>query len=133
MNTEISSTPLTRTSNSELDSAAALYALRLLAERPELSQRQLSKEMGLSLGKTHYVLHALLDKGLVKIKNFKRNDNKLAYAYLLTPKGMKAKLSLTRTFLAQKEAEFESLKATIAWLKKEVLHERATSTTDIAP
>ena len=54
--------------------------------------------MGLSLGKTHYVLHALLDKGLVKIRNFRRNDNKLAYAYLLTPKGVKEKLRLTRAF-----------------------------------
>ncbi len=69
--------------------------------------------------KTHYVLHALLDKGLVKIENFKRNDNKLAYAYLLTPKGLRAKLSLTRSFLARKEAEFELLRTTIARLRQE--------------
>lgn len=73
--------------STDVDTARALGAMRLLAERPELSQRELSHELGLSLGKTHYVLHSLLDKGLVKIRNFRRNDNKLAYAYLLTPKG----------------------------------------------
>lgn len=102
------------------DAAATLEALRLLAERPDLSQRQLSKALGLSLGKTHYVLHALLDKGLVKIRNFKRNDNKLAYAYLLTPKGMKEKLHLTRAFLARKESEFELLRDAIEKLRQEV-------------
>lgn len=105
----------------EADSAATLEALRLLEVRPELSQRQLSKELGLSLGKTHYVLHALLDKGLVKIQNFKRSDEKLAYAYLLTPTGVKEKLRLTQAFLARKEAEFQALKATIAQLRKEVV------------
>jgi EPS-associated MarR family transcriptional regulator len=104
----------------DADTAAALEALRVLAARPELSQRQLSRALGLSLGKTHYVLHALLDKGLLKIANFRRNDNKLAYAYLLTPKGMKEKLRLTRRFLARKEAEFATLQTTIAQLREEV-------------
>lgn len=96
--------------------------LRLLAAQPELSQRQLSQALGLSLGKTHYVLHALLDKGLLKIENFRRNDNKLAYAYLLTPKGLREKLRLTRSFLARKEEEFELLQTTIAQLRLEVQH-----------
>ena len=108
---------------SDADLAATLDALRLLAGRPDLSQRQLSRAMGLSLGKTHYVLHALLDKGLVKIKNFKRNDKKLAYAYLLTPKGLRAKLRLTRGFLERKEVEFEVLQATITRLRLEVKNE----------
>jgi len=94
--------------------------MRLLAARPDLSQRELSRALGLSLGKTHYVLHALLDKGLLKIRNFRRNDNKLAYAYMLTPKGMKEKLRLTRSFLARKEAEFQRLQSTIAQLRAEV-------------
>ena len=111
----------------------ALSALRLLASQPALSQRQLSRELGLSLGKTHYVLHALLDKGFVKIENFKRNDKKLAYAYLLTPKGLRAKLRLTRGFLARKEAEFERLQATIARLRQEVEHQRTRSATDSTP
>lgn len=100
--------------------ASQLALLQLLNEQPALSQRELSRALGLSLGKTHYLLHALLDKGLVKVRNFKRNDNKLAYAYLLTPAGLGAKLALTRRFLARKEAEFEALKATIAALRAEV-------------
>ena len=102
------------------DTARTLEAMRLLAEQPELSQRELSRALGLSLGKTHYVLHARLDKGLVKIQNFRRNDNKLAYAYLLTPKGVKEKLRMTRSFLARKEAEFVHLQSTIAQLRAEV-------------
>ncbi len=110
--------------SAEQDTGAKLDALRVLAAQPELSQRQLSKALGLSLGKTHYVLHALLEKGLVKIENFRRNDNKLAYAYLLTPKGMKEKLRLTRSFLARKEAEFQHLSDTIARLRKEIQAEQ---------
>jgi len=104
----------------DADTARTLEAMRLLEARPELSQRELSRALGLSLGKTHYVLHALLDKGLVKIQNFRRNDNKLAYAYLLTHKGVREKLRLTRSFLARKEAEFERLQSTIAQLRAEV-------------
>jgi EPS-associated MarR family transcriptional regulator len=100
--------------------SAQLALLRLLDEQPELSQRELSVALGLSLGKTHYVLHALLDKGLVKMRNFKRNDNKMAYAYLLTPAGLTAKLNLTCDFLARKEVEYEALKQTIELLKTEI-------------
>ena len=108
--------------------AAQLELLRILDQRPQLSQRELSLALGLSLGKTHYLLHALLDKGLVKVRNFSRNDNKKAYAYLLTPAGLVAKLALTRAFLSRKEAEFEHLKSTIAALRTEVdeglMHDR---------
>lgn len=100
--------------------AARLAALRLLAEQPQLSQRELSAALGLSLGKTHYVLHALLDKGLVKASNFTRSDRKLAYAYVLTPSGLREKLRLTRGFLSRKEHEFEMLKTTIADLRAEL-------------
>ena len=102
------------------DIDAKLGALRVLAQRPDLSQRQLSRELGLSLGKTHYVLHALVDKGLVKVGNFRRSDNKRAYAYLLTPAGAREKLRLTRQFLARKEFEFDALRATISALRGEV-------------
>jgi EPS-associated MarR family transcriptional regulator len=107
----------------------ALEALRLLASDPHMSQRRLSQAMGLSLGKTHYVVHALLERGLVKIDNFKRSDRKLAYAYVLTPKGLKEKLRLTRFFLQRKEAEFELLQATIAQLRQEVQRAQASSST----
>jgi len=100
--------------------AARLAVLRLLESDPSLTQRRLSQALGLSLGKTHYVLHALLDKGLVKIRNFQRSDRKLAYAYLLTPAGLRERLRLTRSFLARKEAEFELLRATITDLRAEL-------------
>ena len=116
--------PSPRIQPADVDSAATLEALRLLSERPELSQRELSRELGLSLGKTHYVLHALLNKGLLKVHNFRRNNNKLAYAYLLTPQGIREKLLMTRTFLASKEAEFEELQRTITSLRDELQRAR---------
>jgi EPS-associated MarR family transcriptional regulator len=100
--------------------AARLAVLRLLEQRPDMSQRELSEALGLSLGKAHYVLHSLLDKGLVKAGNFRHSDNKVAYAYLLTRKGIKVKLRMTREFLTRKEREFEFLRATIAQLRQEV-------------
>jgi EPS-associated MarR family transcriptional regulator len=101
--------------------AARLAVLRLLEQRPEMSQRELSGALGLSLGKTHYVLHSLLDRGLVKAGNFRRSGNKLAFAYVLTPTGLREKLRLTRAFLSRKEAEFEQLRHTIAALKSELV------------
>lgn len=94
--------------------------MRLLNDQPTLSQRELAEALGMSLGKTHYVLHALLNRGWVKVGNFRRNDNKMAYSYLLTPTGLREKLSLTRRFLANKEAEFEQLQALIAALRAEI-------------
>ena len=104
--------------------AARLAVLRLLEQRPEMSQRELSEALGLSLGKAHYVLHSLLDKGLVKAGNFRRSDNKLAYAYVLTPSGLREKVRLTRAFLSRKEAEFEQLRRTIDTLKSELTEAR---------
>jgi EPS-associated MarR family transcriptional regulator len=101
--------------------AARLAVLRLLQQRSDVSQRELSEALGLSLGKTHYVLHSLLDRGLVKAGNFRRSGNKLAYAYMLTPTGLREKLRLTRAFLSRKEAEFEQLQRTIAALKNELI------------
>lgn len=100
--------------------AARLAVLRLLQQRPDMSQRELSEALGLSLGKTHYVLHSLLDRGLVKAGNFRRSGNKLAYAYVLTPTGLREKLRLTRAFLSRKEAEFDQLQRTIASLRDEL-------------
>jgi len=100
--------------------AARLATLRLLSESPDLSQRELARALGLSLGKTHYVLHALLEKGLVKARNFRRSGRKLAYAYVLTPRGLTEKLQLTRSFLASKEAEYETLRSTIESLRSEL-------------
>ena len=104
--------------------AARLAVLRLLEQRPEMSQRELSEALGLSLGKAHYVLHSLLDRGLVKAGNFRRSDRKMAYAYVLTPSGLREKLRLTRAFLARKEAEFEQLRHTITALRRELVDSR---------
>jgi EPS-associated MarR family transcriptional regulator len=100
--------------------ASRLAVLRLLQSNPSMSQREMSRALGLSLGKTNYLLRALLDKGWIKAQNFRRSDNKLAYTYLLTSPGLRHKLSLTRSFLARKEAEFESLKVTIVRLRDEL-------------
>lgn len=104
----------------KLSEKAHFRILRLIEERPEISQRELAGELGVSLGKTHYLLKALLDKGLVKMANFRRHDNKLAYMYKLTPSGIAAKLSLTREFLDHKEAEYLALHSEIAQLRREL-------------
>lgn len=103
-----------------VDSPAVLELLRLLEQHPEYSQRQLSAALGVSVGKAHYLLKSLVDKGLVKAKNFRRSGNKLGYLYALTPSGVKQRWLLTRSFLARKEAEYESLKGQIAALRGEM-------------
>jgi EPS-associated MarR family transcriptional regulator len=99
---------------------ARLAVLRLLTRDPELSQRDMARALGVSLGKTHYLLRAMLDRGLVKAHNFRRSDNKIAYAYVLTPRGMSEKMRITRSFLKRKEAEFVLLRGMIADLRREV-------------
>lgn len=93
--------------------------LRILEQRPEISQRELAEEVGIALGKVNYVLSALTGKGLVKMRNFRNSDNKLRYAYILTPAGLSAKLELTSGFLRRKLAEYEALKAEIESLQAE--------------
>jgi EPS-associated MarR family transcriptional regulator len=99
---------------------ARLMVLRILAQDPHISQRGLSKQLGISLGKTHYLLQALLGKGLVKMRNFERSDHKLAYSYLLTPAGLIEKARMTKDFLTRKEVEFEMLRQTIDALQCEL-------------
>ena len=94
--------------------------LRLIDTRPELTQRELAQVMGVSLGKVNYCLNALIERGLVKAGNFRRSDNKLAYAYLLTPRGVQQKAAIALRFLQVKMDEYESLKAEIAELRREV-------------
>ncbi|RVU44206.1 MarR family EPS-associated transcriptional regulator [Rubrivivax rivuli] len=115
--------PVEKTSVQESIGSSAdahLALLRLLERHPEYSQRELAAVLDVSLGKTHYLLKALLEKGWVKVNNFRRSGNKLAYAYLLTPAGLKAKIQLTRSFLSRREAEFERLQREIAELKQEL-------------
>ena len=94
--------------------------LKILKDNPKITQRQLAKELGLSLGKTNYVIHALIDKGWVKLSNFKRSDNKLGYMYLLTPKGIADKSALAQNFLRRKSEEYNRLKEEIEILKNEL-------------
>ena len=94
--------------------------LKLIEQNPELSQRQLAEEIGVSLGKVNYCLRALIDKGLVKAKNFKNSSNKAAYLYLLTPRGVEAKAKISVRFLARKVAEHETLRLEIDELKAEL-------------
>jgi len=97
-----------------------LQALRVLERNPEMSQRELSKELGVSLGKTHYILSSLIEVGLVKAANFRRSDNKLRYAYLLTPQGIAEKAAVTARFLARKRREYIEIEQQIADLTREV-------------
>ena len=97
-----------------------LRALKILEQNPQLTQRELASALGLSLGKTHYVIKALVDIGWVKFGNFRRSDNKLGYAYLLTPQGVLEKAAITRRFLAYKQAEYKQLRGEIAELEIEV-------------
>ena len=97
-----------------------LQALRVLERNPEMSQRELSKELGVSLGKTHYILSSLIEVGLVKADNFRRSDNKLGYAYLLTPQGIAEKAAVTARFLARKRREYIEIEQQIADLTREV-------------
>lgn len=95
--------------------------LKLLSENPHISQRELSRELGISLGKVNYCIHALIEKGIVKASNFKNSQNKQAYAYLLTPKGIEDKAKVTVRFLDRKLSEIEALQAEIKELRREIL------------
>ena len=94
--------------------------LKILEQNPQVSQRELANELGVSLGKANYCLKALIDKGLVKAKNFKNSSNKLAYVYKITPRGIEAKAKISVQFLARKLDEYEALRSEIEELQEEV-------------
>ena len=97
-----------------------LRVLRALEANPELSQRQLAAKLGVSLGGVNYALKALMERGFVKAENFRKSGRKVAYLYLLTPKGVVEKTSLAAAFLGRKLEEYEVLKQEIEALKGEV-------------
>ena len=103
-----------------LDDDTRYRLLRLLTEHPNHSQRELASELGLSLGKTNYCLRALIERGWVKVQNFRNSQNKLAYAYVLTPSGAVAKLRATTDFLRRKQMEYSRLEREIEALRREV-------------
>lgn len=100
--------------------------LKKLETNPEVSQRELAKELGISLGKANFCIQALIEKGFVKAKNFKNSQNKKAYIYLLTAKGIEEKASITLKFLKLKMAEYQALKAEIEHLQLEAKFTNAT-------
>ena len=97
--------------------------LKLIEANPAIQQREMAKAMGVSLGKANYCLQALVQKGLVKIDNFRRNDNKLGYSYLLTPSGIEEKAKLTVNFLKLKIAEYDTIRNEIEELRRDVERE----------
>ena len=97
-----------------------LRVLRALEANPELSQRQLAAELGVSLGGVNYVLKALVERGFVKADNFRKSGNKLAYLYVLTPQGVAEKAFLATAFLGRKLEEYDVLRQEIEALKGEV-------------
>ena len=97
-----------------------LSLMKALEAYPHASQRELAHILGVSLGKAHYCLRALVDKGWVKVRNFRANPNKLGYMHLLTPKGVEAKAALTVDFLRRKQAEYQVLRAEIEALQSEL-------------
>lgn len=102
--------------------------LKLIQEKPDMSERELAQRLGVSNGKLHYCMKALIDKGLIKLGNFANSSHHLGYAYLLTPAGISKKASMTSNFLKRKMAEYEALKAEIAALQAEAIADDLRST-----
>ncbi|HZW26155.1 MAG TPA: MarR family EPS-associated transcriptional regulator [Gallionella sp.] len=102
------------------DDQTSYGLLKTLEDNPSLSQRDLAKRLGISLGKVNFCLNALIEKGCLKVNNFRNSDNKLAYAYLLTPQGVEQKARMTVKFLQIKVQEYEHLRTEIEELRREV-------------
>jgi EPS-associated MarR family transcriptional regulator len=108
-----------------------LQLLQLLAENPRLSQREMSREMGVALGSINYCLSGLVDKGCVKLENFKQADNRIRYAYFLTPVGFEEKLRLTILFLKHRLKEYARIKTQIRDLSRELARTDPTLLEDL--
>jgi len=113
--------------NNTLHDEIHFKVLRQLEANPNLNQRKLAEALGISLGKTNFCLQALINKGLLKIENFRSNQNKLSYAYLLTSNGIVEKAALTARFLQRKQQEFDAIKAELESLKQEVANQKTAS------
>ena len=103
-----------------LESEVVIKLLREIKKTPEMTQRELSSSLGISLGKVNFLIKGLIDKGFIKAKNFKNANNKYAYLYLLTPQGLEEKTRITYRFLRRKMKEYEQLEEEISLLKKEI-------------
>lgn len=105
---------------SKIGSEESLMLMRVIAANPRMTQRELSVNLGLSLGKINFLIKAMIEKGFIKADNFKNSNNKIAYLYYLTPRGIEEKSKITYHFLKRKMAEYEKLEIEITQLKKEV-------------
>ncbi len=94
--------------------------VKILEANPRVSQRELARGLGISLGKVNYCLKGLINKGIIKAKRFRNSDNKLTYAYVLTPRGIEARSKLTARYLKRRLKEYEKLKLEIEMLQDEV-------------
>lgn len=103
-----------------LTDESSYKVLKQLAANPAISQRELAREMGVSLGKVNFCIRALIEKGLIKVQNFQKSNNKKSYLYVLTPKGIERKATITARFLKYKIAEYEILKKEIEQIKNEI-------------
>lgn len=103
-----------------IDQDLEYRTLKILEQQPELTQRQLSQALGVSLGKTNYLLKSLINVGWIKLDNFQKSGNKWGYAYFITPTGVAEKAAITLRFLKRKKQEYENLQEEIAKLQQEV-------------
>jgi EPS-associated MarR family transcriptional regulator len=110
---------MTLSNKQQLETEEVLKVLREIAITPEMTQRELSSRLGISLGKVNFLVNVLIQKGLIKAHNFKNSNNKKAYLYYLTPRGFEEKAKITYRFLRRKIQEFEQLETEIRLLKKE--------------
>lgn len=94
--------------------------MRLLANAPQLSQRELAERLGISVGKTNFLLKGLAEKGLIKVQNFRNSQNRLSYLYQLTPSGLEHKAHMTLRYMKRRMAEYEALRDEIAQLQRDL-------------
>jgi EPS-associated MarR family transcriptional regulator len=103
-----------------MDDSTQYKIYKLLENNPQISQRELARQLGVSLGKANYCLKGLVGKGMVKASRFSNNKNKLVYLYLLTPKGIEHKAKVTLRYLKRRMQEYDEIRDEIARLKEEV-------------
>ncbi|WP_233252097.1 MarR family EPS-associated transcriptional regulator [Limnohabitans sp. 2KL-17] len=115
----LNATPMT-SPQAKIQEDTHFRIMRILQENPDLTQRELADQLGMSVSGLNYCLKALIDKGFVKMQNFQNSKNKFKYVYLLTPMGIAEKLALTSRFLSRKMQEYEALKLEIQALQSEV-------------
>jgi EPS-associated MarR family transcriptional regulator len=115
---------MTLSNKHDLESEEILKVLREITLTPEMTQRELSSRLGISLGKVNFLVNALIQKGLIKAHNFKNSNNKKAYLYYLTPAGLEERAKITYRFLRRKMKEYEQLERDIRQLEQEVSETR---------